>query len=401
MITTPIFGKLCDKIGRRLTALSMAITQSTAFILAAFANNIYLFYLSRVFSGLSDACVFVAIPTYIGEVSTPKVRDAWGNACCFGVYLGQFIISILAGYTSIQTGALVSLCFPLVFAVTFYLMPESPYYLIMKSRNEDAYKTLQWFLRVENVDAEFKQIESDMQRQISERGTWKDLFAIKSNRRALYAGLFLRIAQQFSGLTVMEVYTEYIFKQVGSSLSATDSAIAFLGTSTVATFVAGMFFKRIGARRAVKWSAALSGFVLAAMGVFLYVMLECPHKDPSRFKWVPLVGMLVYIIVFCLGLGIAATFVLSELFSASVKGKGLCSVTISNALLQCITTKLFQVLEVNFGIYTPFTLFAVVSFVSTFLVDYFVPDTTGKTLEEIQQDLKRGKRAESAGGDGA
>lgn len=398
MITTPIFGSLCDRIGRKFTILLMAAIQSIAFMLAANAKSIYLFYLFRVFSGLSDACVFVAIPTYIGEVSTPKVRDAWGNACCFGFYLGQFIISIIGGYCTIKISALISLCFPIVSALTFYLMPESPYYLIVKSRNDDAYKALQWFLRVKNVDTEIKQLQTDVHRQISETGTWKDLFAIKSNRKALYAGLFLRIAQQFSGLTVMEVYTEYIFKQVGSNLSATNSAIIFLGSSTIAAFVAGIFFKRIGARRAVKLSAASSGLVLVAMGAFLYVMLECPQIDTTRFKWVPLVGMLVYTIVFCLGLGIAATFVLSELFSASIKGKGLCSVTISNALSQCITTKLFQVLEVNFAIYTPFTLFATVSLVSTFLVDYFVPETTGKTLEEIQQDFKREEKAKSAQG---
>lgn len=140
-------------------------------------------------------------------------------------------------------------------------------------------------------------------------------------------------------------------------------------------------------------SAATS---IAAMGVILYVTLECPHIDTTRFKWVPLVEMLVCIIVFCLGLGIASTFVLTALFSASIKGKGLCRVTISNALLQCITTKLFQVLEVNFGIYTAFTLFAAASFVISFLVDYFMPDTKEKTLEEIQRGLKQSKKMTSA-----
>lgn len=395
MVATPIFGKLCDIIGRKYTILTMAASQILAFLLAAFAQSIYVFYVSRFFSGLSDACVYVAIPAYVGEISTPEVRGAWGNTYCLFAYLGQVIISVIAGYNTIQTGALISLCFPLLFALTFACMPESPYYLIMKGRKREAHEVLERLLRIKNVDAEVKQLEADVSRQMSETGTWKDLFTIESNRKALYAGAFLRTAQQFSGLTVWEVYTEYIFKDAAGNVSATNSAIIFLGACTVGNLGASIIFNRIGARSAVKYSASLSGLVLAAVSVFYYILLECPLIDVSNFKWVPLVGMLLYVLLFSLGLGIAPAFILNELFSASIKGKGLCALMIFYGFLQCATSKLFQVLEVNFGIYTPFGLFAVCSFSSTFLVDRFVPETRGKTLEEIQQDLKGNKKTES------
>lgn len=392
VVATPIFGKLCDKIGRKLTILSMAITQSAAFLLAAFAKSIYIFYLSRFFSGLSDACVFVALPTYVGEVSTPKVRGIWGNTVGLFSYVGQAVISIIAGYNTITTGALISLIFPLFFAVTFSFMPESPYYLLMKGKKEEAYAVLQKLMRVKNVDNEIKQLETDVNRQMSESGTLKDLFSIGSNRKAFYAGLFLGTAQQFSGITVWGVYTEYIFKQAGGNLSATDSSIILLSAFSIGSFVAGIFFNKIGAKRAVKYSSLLSSLVLAAVGVFFYISLECPQIDVSKYKWIPLVGMLVYVPVFCMGLGIAPTFMLSELFSTSIKGKGLCALTICYGLLQSATTKLFQLLEVNFGMYTPFAFFAIFTFGSTFLVDKFVPETRGKTLEEIQQELKGNKK---------
>lgn len=392
MVATPIFGKLCDKIGRKLTILTMAVTQSAAFLSAAFAKNIYIFYLSRFFSGLSDACVFVTIPTYVGEVTTPKVRGAWGNCVGLFSYIGQVVISVIAGYNTITTGALISLIFPILLAVCFSFMPESPYYLLMKGKKEEAYKALQYLFRLRNVDAEIKQLENDVNRQMSESGTWKDLFTIRSNRKALYAGLFLRGVQQFSGITVWGVYTEYIFKQAGGSVSATESAIIILTAFSLCSFVAGIFFTKIGAKRAVKYSTLLSSLVLAAVGIFFYISLECPQIDVSKFKWFPLVGMLLYVPVFCMGLGIAPTFMLSELFSTSIKGKGLCALTISYGLLQCATTKLFQLLEVNFGMYTPFAFFAICTFGSTFLVNRFVPETRGKTLEEIQQELKGNKK---------
>lgn len=392
MVATPIFGSLCDKIGRKLTILSMAITQSAAFLLAAFAKSIYVFYLSRVFSGLSDACVLVAVPTYVGEVSTPKVRGMWGNNVALFSYLGQAVISIIAGYNTIRTGALVSLIFPVLFAISFSFMPESPYFLMMKGKKEKAYGVLQRLLRLKNVDNEIKQLEADVKRQMSETGTLKDLFTIKSNRKALYAGLFLRGIQQFSGITVWGVYTEYIFKQAGGSISATDSSIIFLSACAIGSFIAGLLFNKIGAKRAVKYSAFLSSLVLALVGIFFFISQECPHIDLSKFKWVPLVGMLLYVPLFAIGLGIAPTFMLSELFSASIKSKGLCALMIGYGLLQSVTTKLFQLLEVNFGMYTPFAFFAIICFGSTFLVDRFVPETRGKTLEEIQQELKGNKK---------
>lgn len=396
MVATPMFGWMCDKIGRKLTILTMLITQSAAFLFAAYAKTIYMFYLSRVFSGLSDACVFVAIPTYVGEVSTPKVRGAWGNALSLYCYVGQAVISAIAGYNTIRTGALISLIFPLIFAVTFSFMPESPYYLMMRKKRDEAYKALQKLRRLKDVDLEMKQIEADVNRQMSETGTWKDLFTIKSNRKALCAGLFLRTAQQFCGITVWCVYTEYIFKEAGGNISATDSAIIFLSACAVGNIFTSMLLNKIGIIRAVKYSTSLSAIVLAVVGMFFYISLKHPELDVCRFKWIPLAGMLLYIPLFAVGLGIAPTYILSELFSASIKGKGLCALTISYGFLQCATTKLFQLLQVHFGIHTPFAVFAAFSFGSTFLVDRFVPETRGKTLEEIQQYLKRNKKAESS-----
>lgn len=391
-IYLPIFGKMCDKIGRKYTVLTMAFSQSSAFLLAAFAKNIYVFYLSRVFSGLSDACVYVAIPTIIGEISTPKVRADWGNTYCLAGYFGQVLVSAIAGYNDIRTGALLCLTFPLLFAVTFAFVPESPYYLVMKGKQTEARKALQKFLRLKNVDAEMKQLEADVQRQMSETGTWKELFTIRSNRRAVYAAVFLRSAQQFSGLTVWGVYTEYIFKQAGGNMSPTISAIAFFSACTLGSLFAGILFYRIGEKRAVKYSASLSAVVLVIVGIYFYISIECPYIDVSSFRWVPLAGMLLYVPVFSIGLGIAPMVMLSELFSASIKSKALCTLTIYFGFLQCAITKLFQVLEVNFGMYTPFGLFALACFGSTFLVDYFVPETRGKTLEQIQQELKGCKK---------
>lgn len=366
----------------------MGIPQAVSLLLTAFAGNIYVFYVARAIAGLADAALFSAMPSYIGEIATPKVRGTWGNCMTLSIYLGQAIINVIGGYASVRTTALVSLAFPVLFLCTFAFAPESPYYYMMRGRREDARKSLTTLRRTPNVEAELTQLEADVERQMSESGTWKDLFTSRSNRKALMAGIFLRWSQQLSGIACFAVYTQYIFKQAGGAMNATESAITFQSSLAVGNLVASLFLDKIGRRLAMMYSLLCSSIVTAGLTAFFYISHVHPEVDISNFQWVPLAGMMMYVVVYSFGIGIVPTLMLGELFSTSIKGKGLCALTISFSVAVSVVTKVFQVMEVNFGLYAPFALFSACSLVNTFFTYCFVPETKGKTLEEIQQNLK-------------
>lgn len=380
-----------DTIGRKYTVLCMAGPYIASFILIAIADNIYIFYVSRAITGIADGGLFSAFPAYIGEVTTPKIRGTWGNCLALYLYFGEATINVIGGYTSIKTCAWICLIFPALFLITYSFMPETPYYLVMKGRKDEACNVLKKLRGINNVEAEMQQLESDVKRQMSEMGTWRDLFAVKSNRRALIAGVFLRWSQQLSGISCFAVYTQYIFRQAGGNLTATESAVIFQSALAIATFLCSTFSDKIGRRSSMAASLVTSSVVIAALTVFLYISTEHPDVNLSHYRWVPLVGMMLYVVTYSVGLGIVPTLMLGELFSASIKGKGLAVLTIVLSVAVSVTTKVFQVMEVNFGMYTPFAMFAVCCFVNTFFTYYFVPETKGKTLEEIQQELKGNK----------
>lgn len=392
MISGVFFASLIDKIGRKYSALIVVIPYMIAFIIIAFAESIYVFYIARFIVGIGDAGMFSILPTYIGEITTPKIRGTWGNCVSMFMYIGQTMINVLGGYTTIKQTALICLCFPVLFLCTFSFSPESPYYYIMKGEKDKARKALQVLRQTDNVDAEMLQLESDIRRQMSEPGTWKDLFMIKSNRRALLAGMALRWFQQLCGISVFSVYTQYIFQQAGGSISAVQSAIIFQGAVTLGNVICAFFLDKIGRRNATISSLFCCALVLTGEAVYFYISLKHPEVDLSYFQWMPLVGMLIFVPVFSFGLGIVPTLMLGELFSASIKGKGLCMLNINLGLALSTISKAFQMMETKFGLYSPFTLFAASCFINTAVAYYVVPETKGKTLEEIQQDLRARKR---------
>lgn len=389
------YTKLIDVIGRKYAVLLIGIPQIVSLFLIAFARNIYVFYVARAVGGIADTGVFTAMPTYIGEIATPKVRGSWGNFMTFAMYAGGALINLVGGYTSIQTTALITISLSILFLCTFIFVPESPYYFLMKGRKEEARKALVALRRTDNVQAELLQLESDVKRQMSESGTWKDLFLIHSNRKALMAGIFLRWAQQLSGIAVFEVYTQYIFEQAGGSYTAIESSIIFQCELTIGNFLASFVLDKIGRKPAMAYSSLCCSVVTGVVTVYLYISYAHPDVNLSNFRWVPLAGMITYGAFFSFGIGIVPTLMLGELFSTSIKGKGLMVLLISFGISVMLTTKLFQVMTVNFGMFSPFALFSLCSLLSAFFAYFFVPETKGKTLEEIQISLQGNKKEQT------
>ncbi|CAG9860267.1 unnamed protein product [Phyllotreta striolata] len=218
IIGCPVFAFLADKIGRKRTYFFTALLHLLAYLFAAFASDIYLFYTSRICFGLASSCYYAVFPIYIGEIANPEVRGRWGNAVASSIYLGGLLVNILGSYLNVSWTSYVCIPLPLLFLLLFNAMPESPYYLVMKGYEDEAKQALRFFTRKTDVDNDYFILKMDVERQLSESGTFRDLFTIDSNRRALIAGVFLRVSQISSGLMIVFMFTQSIFQISGSEI---------------------------------------------------------------------------------------------------------------------------------------------------------------------------------------
>lgn len=381
-----------DKIGRKYALLTMTIPQVLSFICIGLARSIYTFYVARVFSGLAEAGVYTALPTFAGEIATPKVRGSWGNTLASFMYAGHLVTNTIGGFASVANTAWVCVSFPVIFVACFVFIPETPYYYLMKGRKDAARKSLQWYRRIENVDKELDEIEEGVKKQMTEAGTWRELFVIKSNRRALAAGVFLRVAQQTSGIACFAMYTNLIFQKAGGNISTHLSSIIFTAATTTAMLIASFTLDKFGRRRSVISSLIACSLILTSVAIFLYVSLQRPEIDVSAMNWFPLVGMLLYVPAFGIGLGTVPTLMLGELFAANIKAKGLCILNVAFGVIVGGTTKMFQILLETCGLYMPFAVFAGWCACNSLIGYVVIPETKGKTLDQIQQALKGGKK---------
>lgn len=387
IVASPFYGHLLEVIGRKYCVLLVGVPQLVSLLLIAIADSKWILYASRFVAGVAEAAMFTSVPIYIGEVVEPRVRSSWGHTTTVVIFMGQFVINVIGTFADIRTTALICAVFPVIHMVVFSFAAESPYYLFKVGKDDKAEKALQQLRWRRNVDEEIKSIQRDVKRQLAESSTFKDLLTIDSNRKALLIMLILRSAQQLSGLPAFETYTSYMFKQAGGDISHSLSAIIFMGVLAVAIAIAPLVVGRYGTRRMTILSCLGCAIVLSVETAY-FVVSECTTINVEAFKLVPLVGMLVFIIVCALGLGIVPTFVSGVIFSASIKGKASAVSNVAFAILVMLATKTFQVLEYNFGLFAPFILFTICSYVFTVLIYYCIPETKGRTLEEIQQALK-------------
>ncbi|XP_017776503.1 PREDICTED: facilitated trehalose transporter Tret1-2 homolog isoform X1 [Nicrophorus vespilloides] len=387
LLSSPLSGRLIDLIGRRRTLLLITLPHLLSWGLTAIGGSIYIFYAARIINGFADSCTFAAVPTYISEVATPAVRSVWGNCLTFAIYFGNFIMNAIGAYYSIRTTATIFGIIPIMFFIIFYFMPETPYYLLMKGDEAEARKSLKWLRNKPDVEDELIQLTADVRRQLSEPGTYKHIFTIASNRRAMLTGIFIRGLQQYSGISAISMYSQMIFQKSGSDLSSSLSAIIFSGTMVITILASSFAIEILGRRISMMLSCLGSGIILILLAVYFYFN-EKTDADLTDFQLFPIIAMIVYVLFYSIGLGIVPTIMLGEIFSSSIKARALCIMNVFFGIYISTSSKIFSYLMLTFGMYMPFALFGICTILGTICSYYYVPETRGKTLEQIQQSFK-------------
>lgn len=388
IISSCVIGKLMDKFGRKLALLLISIPSLLSWLTIALANSIYILYLSRLICGIIDSAMHVLLPAYIGEISTPMVRGLWGNLPLIAFTFGAFLANLIGTYLSISLTGYVMCAVPLLFVCIFSFMPESPYFYMMKGETDKARKNLQILRMEDDVELELHRIEEEVKNQLNERGNWKDLFTVWLNLKALLIMTYVNVAQKFSGNLAFLIYNQHFFQEAGQELSASTSSIIYLGITFLCTTFASFFIDKLGRRKTMFISCAGSFVVLLAELIYFCIELYT-DVDVSAIKWFPLFGMILFNMIWCMGLGLLPMLLMSELFATNVKGHALGFNNITSIIFLACTTKLYEILSTSFGIVGPIAFYTSCCLISTILSIFFMPETKGKTLEEIQEMLKR------------
>ena len=366
----------------------------------------------RIVYGLGIALSMHGAPIFISEIAPPDIRGlliagkesfvVGGMAVGYAIAWGTDVPSMLRTrwlYLWIPPGAIAILNFVVHY---FYLHP-SPRWLTLRGRRDEAVAALR-FYRPEADDASIQKEVAEMDEVVlaapskppassggadgaktedlrekeDEDASSASLFVeMLTHRRALIAGLGLIILQQLTGQPAVLYSTEDIFRNAGFRSSGAESSFIVGIAKLIATMVSGLLVDRAGRRPLLLVGITLMVFAL----VFLSVGVA--------FRWnaCVLAMMILYVVAYQVGFGPVTWLVISEVFPLRTRTQALSVSVVVNFGLNLVMVMTNSAMVHGMGLYAVFALFACLSLVSILFVWFFVPETKGKTLEEIEAML--------------
>lgn len=385
VIGSLIGSKPSDRFGRKNTLYFVAIAYLLSSIGTAMAGDWYVFLSFRFFGGLGVGISSVTAPIYISEISPAHKRGKLVGLFQFNVVLG-ILISYLSNYLISQGGEsswrwmLGVQAFPsFVFLVLIYFIPESPRWLVLKKgANESALHILR-IINPLNCNEELIAIQNSVLHQSGSAGDEGNLFSRKYRTPVMLAILFA-FFNQVSGINAIIYYAPRIFEMAG--LGAHSSLLSTVGiglVNFVFTLIAINFIDRIGRRMLM-----LVGSFGLITSLFL-VGFTFYSQDFTGFA-IP-VYIMIFIAFFAFSQGAVIWVFISEIFPNSVRAKGQTLGSSTHWIMAAIIAFCFPYLAETLGGATTFFFFTVMMVLQLLFVWKLMPETKGKSLEQIGTNL--------------
>lgn len=381
-----IGGPLVDYIGRRRTILFIAPPFFIAWILIASAKVVHLVLVGRAICGLCVGVGSLAFPVYLGETIQPEVRGTLGLFPTAIGNIGILICYVAGKYLDWSGLAYLGAALPIPFFILMLMIPETPRWYISRGREAEARKALQW-LRGKNakIDSELRDIAFSDAHNASDDITISELFSMKY-MKAILICLGLMTFQQLSGINAVIFYTVKIFHMSGSSVDEKLSTIIVGIVNFISTFLATAIIDRAGRKVLLYISSVTMTLTLVVLGTFFYVQTDL-KVDVSNLGWIPLASLMVYLLGFSLAFGPIPWLMMGEILPAKIRGNAASICTAFNWLCTFTVTKTFHNIIASIGPAGTFWLFGCICFVGLFFVVICVPETRGKSLEQIETKM--------------
>ncbi|KAL7037025.1 hypothetical protein ACKWTF_009039 [Chironomus riparius] len=378
-------GVMRKHIGTKITVFIYGIPMVVGYGLLLFAVNVEMLMIGRFLIGTSAGC-YIFIPVlYIGEIASKEIRGLLLSTFFFMVYCGVTFVFSMGHYASLMSLHVISGALPLLYSTVFIFLPESPPMLVSKNRIEEAKETLM-FLRGStfNVEAEIDDLKIRHQ-ATAERKSFLKVFSVKSTRKALILIVCMFFFLQMSGITLIPFYSLMIFTEAGFQNHAEFLTILVASMQALSSLFALATVDRYG-RRILLIGSTTAMFV-SLTGVATYFLLKELKFDVTKFMLAPFILFCLYVISFSIGLAPVTYVLLGEIFLQEAKVYVAPISKFLNFMFAFTVAITFPLLTGVLGFGTTFYLYAFLNLLGTFFAIFFVPETKGASLAEIQSIL--------------
>lgn len=377
-------GFLADAMGRKKTLFATAFLFFIGTFCLTTAVNFDELLLGRFLSGFGIGLASVAVPLYIAEIAPCENRGVYVSLNQLMITVGVLIAYVVCYLYAERQEWREMFGFgfaPLVVQVIgLFFIPETPAWLLSHKRVEEAEKVLH---RLKSADPSQRLVELEKKEDTPDDQRWSALFK-PSVRRAFLIGIGMSVFQQITGINAVIYYAPRIFQLAGYQEAQMATFVTMLlGAVNVGmTLVALWLIDRLGRR-------PLLIIGLIGMSLSLALLGYSFSGETGEAGALAVIALMSYISFFAISLGPVAWLIISEIYPLGIRGRAMGAATFANWACNYFVSLTFLSLVAEFGAGPTFWLYMLISLVGLWFVLKMVPETKGKTFEEIQHFWKK------------
>ncbi len=383
MIGAFLGGNIVDKIGRRKIIITAAAISIAGAIISSIASDVLWIIIGRAIAGFGFGIISFSVPLYISEIAPVEIRG-WLVSVYTVLFVTGALISFIVDFAFSDAGSWrwmfrIAMIPAIILGVGMVFMPSSPRWLIKKGMLEKAREVLIHIRGSSSVEDEIRSIQETVTRGSPGYG---DLLT-PMLRPALILGIGLGVIRQLTGANIASFYSPTIFGLAGWG-SASIDILATVGVGAalvLGTILAMQLVDHIGRRPLMLTGLLGMGLSLAVLGLFFYL----PDIPKGLLKWGAIIGVMAFTAIFAAGPSAVCQLVISEVFPLNVRG---LAVSVSIMALwgaYLLTSITFLTLIRILGRSGTFWLYGFICFAALLFVYFRMPETKGKSLEEIEE----------------
>ncbi len=388
MLGNSVAGPLSDKYGRKRILIFTSVLFSISAVSSALATDFSFFIVARLIGGIGVGGAILIAPIYIAEIAPAEKRGKLVSFNQLNIVLG-ISVAYFSNYFLLQTGADnwrwmlgVEAIPAVIYFVALFSVPKSPRWLYKNGYKVQSRIILEKVGGVEYAKGCLAEIQESYNKQPG-KSSIKNLFA-KKYGFIIFIGLTIAFFQQITGINAVFYYAPTIFERAGGGTEAAFLQAVVVGlTNLVFTIIAINLIDKLGRRTLLIVGAAGMTIALGILGV----SFNKPIEEVNAI--VVLSAILFYIASFAISFGPVMWALLSEIFPNFIRGIAISIVGLFNSLVSFSVTFIFPWELSHIGPSGTFFIYGGMALLSLVFVSIFIPETMGKSLEQIEKELVR------------
>ncbi|KAL9706869.1 hypothetical protein quinque_010387 [Culex quinquefasciatus] len=365
-----ICGWVAEIVGRKAALMLIGVTQLASWVVVLFASDLTMIYTFRILGGFAGGGTFSVIPLFVSEISEDRIRGTLGAILSITCNIG--------------------------------ILLESPQYLFTKEKKDRAIRSLRFYRgEADNESskfisevARFKEMHGNVPPPNPDSGRRVQLH-IKDllNKPTLKGILICVIVMMFhpmSGSVPLITYTDSIFRESGSDLPPATCAMIVAAIQLLGSYASSMTVDKVGRKVLLVVSSLGCAICAAIMGT--YTFLNVVGVDLSFFKWIPVTTLSGLVFITAIGIGIVPFIIMPEILEPRVRGFVVTWCLLEFHTVAFLVVNFFPTVVERFGLYSVMWFFSCCCVAAATFVIFYVPETKGKSFEEITEALDSEKK---------